>query len=269
MPLQGSAGSIWALTRSGFAGMFRNVFFWLALGYSAVVVGIFTTIVFVMGLVAAGDPGEQESFIRTILTENFMHTLVRIQIIAVIVVVAIVGTRTVSRDRLLGGLEFILSKAVPPWGYIASRTLTPTLAALTLLFLPVLLMVVLTILLVEAVPGDLMPLLWGTVFAALVISIVVGVLGAAVGSLVSAPRKAIVIWLLVMFATMPLGAFARAIGADWHWLVGPVPLLYATAFTLMGTPFPGNHVIQGWALVVGIVIACFIIMWWRVREVVR
>ncbi len=269
MKLEGAAGSIWALTRSGFAGIFRNVFFWVAIGYSVLVVGIATAIIYVISQVGPEDPAAYAESIRSFLDRGFLQDVIGWQVVAVIIVVAIVGTRTVSRDRMLGGLEFILSKTIPPWGYIASRVLTPVLASLLLLFVPILVMVMLMFMLVDPMPSDRVPLLWGAVGSALVVSLVLGVLAAAVGAIVASPRKAVVIWLLVVVATMPLAAIADEFGADWYWFVGPMPLLNATTFTFMGTAFPGRHVIQGWGALAILVVASLGLMRWRIREVVR
>lgn len=269
MRLEGAAGSIWALTRSGFAGIFRNVFFWIAIGYSVLVVGIATAIIYVVSTIGPEDPESYAESIRTFLDGGFLEGVIGWQVIAVIIVVAIVGTRTVSRDRMLGGLEFILSKTIPPWGYIASRVLTPVLASLLLLFVPILLMVTLMFMLVDPMPSDRVPLLWGAVGSALVISLVLGILASAVGAIVASPRKAVVIWILIVVATMPLAAIANEFGAEWYWFVGPMPLLNATTFTFMDSTFPGQHVMQGWAALAILVVACLGLMRWRIREVVR
>jgi hypothetical protein len=217
------------------------------------------------------DPNFRNFLLNIIITPNWLLGMIGwLANVAVVIVVAIVGTRTLARDRVMGGLEFILSKSIPPWGYVAARTAAPVGVALILLFLPMLSFTLLIEATVDDLPNASRRLLWGAVAAAAVTSLLLGVLGAGLGSVMSQPRRAVVLWLLVAWAPLPLYPLARyGFEADWWWLVGPLALARATTGTFVREEFPGDVAWLGWLTVAIVVALSLLIVRWRVREVVR
>lgn len=261
--LDGTLGSVWALTLSGFTGVYRSIIMWLTLAGAAIIVAVAVTMIVIISLF------EPRSVIIFFNGEFFATILGLLTGLPLVVVLATVGARVTSRDRMLGGLEFILSKPVPPWGYVLARTAAPILAATVIVFLPALMMVVLIFALVDPIPQGGTGILFGVLGYALLYTIGVGPLAAAIGSLVSNPRFATAAWLAVAWVTTPLVGIAEEMGADWWWAFNPIFSLGSLGATFMGVPFVGDSVGAAWFVALLYVLVPVVVLRWRIQEVVR
>ena len=236
----GPFGAVIALAQSGLGGVWKSKLIWLAVGFSAVHIGVRATIITVVALFAPDN-------VDFVLNARFMRDTIMLQAtVPAVIVLGTVGSRVAARDRMMGGLEFLLSKPLPRWGYAAGRALTPLLAATLLLFLPAVLLAVLMWLLIPDLPAGAGELLWGQVAMAGVFTLGMGPLAAGVGTLVDNPRSATGLWLALVWATIPLSGIADQLEVDWWWTFAPIVLLHVTARTLVDLPFPGPEVAWGW-----------------------
>ncbi|MBW3582276.1 MAG: hypothetical protein KY455_04160 [Euryarchaeota archaeon] len=260
---QGTLGSIWALTLSGFAGVFRSIVMWLTLAAAGIIVAVSVTTIVIVSMF---DPDEVGFFFNG---EFFATVLGILTGLPLVVVLATVGARVTSRDRMLGGLEFILSKPVPPWGYVLARTATPLLAATVIVFLPAFVMVALLSVLVDPIPAGGTGALFGALGYALLYTVGLAPLAVAVGSLVSNPRFATAAWLAVAWVTTPLVGIAEEMGADWWWAFNPIVSLGSLGATFMGVPFVGDSVGAAWLVAVLYFVVPLVVLRLRIQEVVR
>lgn len=261
--LEGNAGSVAALSLSGLKGIWQSKLVWLALGFSAVHIGIRVGIVvFVSLFVPPAVPD--------ILDPGFLAGMITLQAtLPVVIILGTVGARVTARDRMMGGLEFLLSKALPPWGYVLGRALTPLAAAAALIFLPTVLTALLLWGMIDPLPPGTGDLLWGAVGMSAVVTLAIGPLAAGLGTLVDNPRSATGLWLVLVWATLPLSAFLNGVGVDWWWTISPIIVSTEIGETLVGRGFPGAHEWMGWAEVTGLVLAPLALLWYRTREVYR
>ncbi len=250
-----------ALSLSSLQGVWRSKLVMLALVFSVVHIAIRAAIVVGITFLA---PGQLEAF----LTPSFLRGMIFLQAsLPAVIVLGAVGTRTTTRDRQMGGLEFLLSKSLTRWGYVVARSLGPLLAAAILILLPAVLMAVTIFALVDPLPAGTGADLWGSIGMAAVVSLALGPLAAGLGSLVEDLRSATGLWLAVAWATLPVSGFLDAAGVDWAWAVAPIQIADDTAGTLLGLPFPGDQVALGWLAVTVLVVLPLGLLYHRTREV--
>lgn len=257
----GSWRPVMALSLSSLNGVWRSKLVMLALVFSVVHVAIRAAIVVGVAFLA---PGQVQAF----LTPGFLRDMIFLQAsLPAVIVLGAVGTRTTTRDRLMGGLEFLLSKSLTRWGYVAARSIGPLVAAAILILLPAILMALTIVALVSPLPAGTPGDLWGSIGMAAVVSVALGPLAAGLGSLVEDLRSATGLWLAVAWATLPLSGFLDAAGVEWAWAVAPIQVADDTAGTLLGLPFPGDQVLLGWLAVAALVILPLGLLYHRTREV--
>lgn len=250
-----------ALSLSSLQGVWRSKLVMLALVFSVVHVAIRAAIIVGVTLLAPGQ-------VATFLEPGFLSGMIALQAtLPAVVVLGAVGTRTTTRDRLMGGLEFLLSKSLTRWGYVAARSLGPLVAAFLLILLPAVLLAVTMVALVSPLPAGTAGDLWGSLGMAAVVSVAMGPLAAGLGSLVEDLRSATGLWLAVAWATLPLAEFLEIAGVSWAWAVAPIRVATATGGTLMDLGFPGDHVGWGWLAVAALIVVPLGLLYHRTREV--
>lgn len=252
-----------ALADSGLRKITQSKITWIALAASAIHIAIRVAIITFLGIF---DP----EAITFLFNAGFFVSTIALQALPFIVVGAVVGAGVTARDRMMGGLEFLLSKALPPWGYVVGRIAPPTVAALALLALPILIMNVLLMALVRDPPSDAATIMWGSFGIAVLFSLTLGPLAAGLGTLTENPRRAVALWLGVVWLTMFLAPFANEMGVDWWWAFSPVMTLQSIGGTFIDLPFPSTTGLWfAWTLAALFVVLPAAALWYRTREVVR
>lgn len=262
---QAARGGPWrpimALGLSSLQGVWQSKLVMLALVFSVVHVAIRVAVVVGISFLAPSQIG-------AFLDAGLLRDTIFLQAtLPAVIVLGAVGTRTTTRDRQMGGLEFLLSKSLTRWGYVAARSVGPLVAAAILILLPAILLALTLVALVSPLPAGTAGDLWGAIGMAAVVSLALGPLAAGLGSLVEDLRSATGLWLAVAWATLPLASFLEAAGVDWAWAVAPIRVADATAGTLVGLSFPHGHVALGWLAVALLVILPMGLLYHRTREV--
>ena len=252
-----------ALAESGLRTLLRSKLVWLALAASAVHIAIRVAMIAFLAFFAP----EELPFLFN--AEFYISTIV-LQAIPFIVVGAVVGAGVTARDRMMGGLEYLLSKALPPWGYVLGRLAPPTAAALALFALPILIMNLLLIALVSPLPTDANRIMWGTFAFGLLASFTLGPLSAGLGTLTENPRRAIALWLGVVWLSSLTGPFADEMGVDWWWAFSPLLTVEELGRTFAGARFGSlDGEWFAWVLCILFALLPMAALWYRTREVVR
>lgn len=256
--------SVTALAMAGIRSVVKSKLVWFALAFSAVHIGIRIAVVVFAALI--GGP-----FLEQFYDAAFFRDTIMLQVLPMTVVLAMVGARITAQDRMMGGLEFILSKGIPAWGYAAGRALAPFIAVVATVLVPVALFVGLLPLLVEDLPSDAARLGWGALGMGTLFAVVFGPLAAGIGTLVRNPRRATAVWLVAVWLTVPLAAFADEFGADWWWAISPIDTVQAVGETMLGLPFPAKdaYLWLAWVEVAALTLVPLVLLHLRTREVVK
>lgn len=254
-PWEGERTSRWQRVFSiALEGLSRGVsskWVWLLWAATAVHVAIRGGILYFSGQidpeVAMGPQGDALGFTATFLGDALAFQAQWI----VLILLVLVGTGTIARDKNADALTFYFSKPITRTGYAVGKIASPFAFALSVTFVPILLLWVLGVAFTPETlqPANLYGLPWRALAASAVVSLAASIVAVAISALVRSSNIAAASWVA-------LALLSSAGGTTLASMTGNVDLETVDvlgAFTLAGEDLLGASIAgdpTGWAWIV-------------------
>ncbi len=225
---------------------------WLVWAATAVHVAIRGGIVYFSGQV---NPGVVEENASLGFTSTMLGDVLGLQAQWVLLILlVVVGTGTVARDKNAGALTFYFSKPISRTGYAVGKIASPFVFAMTVTFVPLFLVWVLGMAFTPEVliPEGVYGLLWRLLAASVVVSLAASVVAVALSAVVRSANVAAASWVALALLSAAGGSMlARVSGNVRLEAVDVLGSFTLAGLDVLGASVPGDPTGWAWIVTVG------------------